>query len=60
MNDTQKDALAKDLWKRAQQIFFTSVTNPGDRNQAERYFSMISDMVMEGDNIDFFVSPPTF
>ena len=58
MNDTQKDALAKDLWKRAQQIFFTSVTNPGDRNQAERYFSMISDMVMDGDDIDFFVSTP--
>lgn len=56
MNSTPKDALTMDLWKRAKQIYFTSVTNAGDRSQAERYFSMIYSVEADGDNICFSVS----
>ena len=56
MNETSKEAQTRDLWKRAKQIYFTSVTNAGDRNQAERYFSMISSVESNGDTIFFSVS----
>ena len=56
MNETSKEALTRDLWKRAKQIYFTSVTNAGDRNQAERYFSMISSVDANGDTFCFSVS----
>jgi len=56
MNDSDISEQTRDLWKRAKQIYFTTTTNSGDKNQAERYFSMISSVVEEEGKIIFGVS----
>ncbi len=48
MNTEMINILSKDLWNRAKTIFLASLRTDDERNQAERYFSMITSVSSDG------------
>lgn len=46
--DQTIDIASKELWERAKTIFFSTLQNDVERQQADRYFGMITSVVAEG------------
>lgn len=50
------DIASKDLWERAKTIYVSTLFSDSDKSQAERYFSMITNVVREGDVLKIYCS----
>lgn len=48
MNMEEIDMVSKDLWERAKKIFILSLLTETERQQADRYFSLITTVAVEG------------
>jgi len=47
MNTEERDSESNGLWKRAKTIFISTLQTEGERQQASRYFAMITSVAME-------------
>jgi chromosomal replication initiator protein len=50
MKDENDNTAAKELWKRAVEIYLSSIHNEQDRTQAESYFSMVTSVIEKDGN----------
>lgn len=55
MNETI-DIASKELWNRAKTIYLSTLQNAEERNQLERYFSMITSVSREGNEFHIYTS----
>ena len=56
MNENNNNNASGDLWTRAKAIFMASLQSQDDRNQAERYFSLITSVDFNGNAISITTS----